>query len=129
MEKGEKISRNIAKIFEQTLIEKNISKGDLAKRSGTTQNNVSYFLQKLKKGKGINLTTLYKYSEILGVDPIIFFAQNRNEKLEEIIIDCFLSSEEKKVIQKIIDENEEIVKQLKTKVTIKTGQEELIWII
>ena len=80
MKKSEKMSKNIAKIFEQILIEKNISKGEIAKKSGTTQNNVSYFLQKLKSGKGINLSTLYKYSEILGVDPIIFFEQNHNKK-------------------------------------------------
>lgn len=49
------------------------------------------------------------------------------EKLEEIIIDCFLSDEERKAIQKMIVENEEIIKQIKegkTKVKKKSPKEQ-----
>ena len=71
--KEQELNKKIYKNFEKILIEKEVTKGNLAELMGVSKETISYFLKKLKKGEGVNISTICKYATALNVDPEKFF--------------------------------------------------------
>jgi DNA-binding Xre family transcriptional regulator len=71
--KLENFNKIIAKNIEKLLIDKDMSKTELAKRLGIQDKSVSYIFRKLKRGETINNSTLCKWSEAMNVDISDFF--------------------------------------------------------
>ena len=65
--------RNIYINIEKEIKKAGISKTELAEKLGITNAGVSYFLLKLKEGKGVNTKTLSKWAEALNIPLDNFF--------------------------------------------------------
>ena len=69
----EKLNKTIAKNIEKSLIDKEMSKTDLARKLGIQEKSVSFIFRKLKTGKNVNTITLCKWAEAIGVNISDFF--------------------------------------------------------
>ncbi|ACZ07696.1 Predicted transcriptional regulator [Sebaldella termitidis] len=71
--KLEEMNKIIAKNIEKSLIDKDMSKTDLARKLDIQEKSVSFIFRKLKNGKNVNNATLCKWADVIGVDVGDFF--------------------------------------------------------
>ena len=78
---------------------------------------------------GINADNVNKMAEEKIVKDTIKDIKKTLKRFEKILMEAFLSDEERQAILKMMEKHDNLIEDLKSgnaKVTIKTGQEELI---